>query len=69
MLTEALEHYPNQSVFHYFRYRWIEEYLLLKTYAKQEAVSGVSNEQLRHLADQGLERARTLNPDWLYMHR
>lgn len=67
MLTEALEHYPNQPVFHYFRYQWIEEYLLLKPYTKQELVFGVSNEQLRHLADQDLERARTVDPEWLSM--
>jgi len=65
ILSEAIDGYPAQPVFHYFRYRWIDEYLWGKSHKLSEGGLDMSDEQLREIADSDLNQARVLDPNWL----
>lgn len=69
LLGEAIEGYPTQAVFHYFRYRRIDEALLLRAHLPAEGSIGISDETLREMAEFDLSQARSLDPDWLAAQR
>ena len=64
ILSEAIEFYPNQPVFHFVRYRWLEEYLLLKEAGVCPRPLDVKDDEIEEIVEADRLRAKELYPEW-----
>jgi len=65
ILDEAINEYPSQPVFHFFRARWIEEHLLLKPHSSEIKDLDIADHELLTLAESDKKMAFYLDPDWV----